>query len=115
MQCLLWRKKHGTEKNEKLENSRVELEIAIDAATFGDAVSKAFKKNAGKFNIPGFRKGKAPRHLIEQMYGKDVFHYDAVNDLFPEVYEEAVKVAGSSRWSAPRRADPLPVWRTALC
>ena len=81
-------------KNEKLENSRVELEIAIDAATFGDAVSKAFKKNAGKFNIPGFRKGKAPRHLIEQMYGKDVFHYDAVNDLFPEVYEEAVKAAG---------------------
>ena len=81
-------------KNEKLENSRVELEIAIDAATFGDAVSKAFKKNASKFNIPGFRKGKAPRHLIEQMYGKDVFHYDAVNDLFPEVYEEAVKAAG---------------------
>ena len=81
-------------KNEKLENSRVELEIAIDAATFGDAVSKAFKKNASKFNIPGFRKGKAPRHLIEQMYGKDVFHYDAVNDLFPEVYAAAVKEAG---------------------
>ena len=81
-------------KNEKLENSRVELEIAIDAAAFNEAVSKAFKKNAGKFNIPGFRKGKAPRHLIEQMYGKDVFHYDAVNDLFPEVYAAAIKEAG---------------------
>ena len=81
-------------KNEKLENSRVELEIAIDAAAFNEAVSKAFKKNAGKFNIPGFRKGKAPRHLIEQMYGKDVFHYDAVNDLFPEVYTAAIKEAG---------------------
>ena len=102
-------------KNEKLENSRVELEIAIDAATFGDAVSKAFKKNAGKFNIPGFRKGKAPRHLIEQMYGKDVFHYDAVNDLFPEVYEEAVKAAGSSRSTAPRRSWSPPASRTVRC
>lgn len=57
-------------KNEKLENSRVELEIAVDAAAFSDAVSKAFKKNAKNFNVPGFRKGKAPRHLIEQMYGQ---------------------------------------------
>ncbi len=81
-------------KNEKLENSRVELEIAVDAAAFSDAVSKAFKKNAKNFNVPGFRKGKAPRHLIEQMYGKDVFHYDAVNEIFPEVYDEAVKAAG---------------------
>ena len=81
-------------KNEKLENSRVELEIAVDAAAFSDAVSKAFKKNAKNFNVPGFRKGKAPRHLIEQMYGKDVFHYDSVNEIFPEVYDEAVKAAG---------------------
>ncbi len=81
-------------KTEKLENSRVELEIAIDAAAFAEAVSKAFKKNAKNFNIPGFRKGKAPRHLIEQRYGKDVFYYDAVNDLFPAAYEEAIKTAG---------------------
>ena len=81
-------------KTEKLENSRVELEIAIDAATFAAAVSKAFQKNAKNFNIPGFRKGKAPRHLIEQRYGKDVFYYDAVNDLFPAAYDEAVAAAG---------------------
>ncbi len=88
-------------KNEKLENSRVELEIAVDAAAFSDAVSKAFRKNAKNFNVPGFRKGKAPRHLIEQMYGKDVFHYDAVNEIFPEVYDEAVKAAGIEPVAAP--------------
>lgn len=102
-------------KNEKLENSRVELEIAVDAAAFSDAVSKAFKKNAKNFNVPGFRKGKAPRHLIEQMYGKDVFHYDAVNEIFPEVYDEAVKAAASSRWTVPRPSWSPPAWRTAPC
>ena len=81
-------------KNEKLENNSHELQFSIDAEAFNAAIAKAFKREAGKYNIPGFRKGKAPRHMIEKMFGADVFHYDAINDLFPENYEAAVKEAG---------------------
>ena len=78
---------------EKLEKSMVELQFSIDAETFKAAVNHAFKREGKKYAIPGFRKGKAPRHMIEKMYGSDIFHYDAVNDLFPEAYEAAVKEA----------------------
>lgn len=71
----------------------VELQFSIDAETFKAAVNNAFKREGKKYAIPGFRKGKAPRHMIEKMYGSDIFHYDAVNDLFPEAYEAAVKEA----------------------
>ena len=74
---------------EKLEKSMVELQFSI----FKAAVNNAFKREGKKYAIPGFRKGKAPRHMIEKMYGSDIFHYDAVNDLFPEAYEAAVKEA----------------------
>ena len=79
---------------EKLEKSMVELQFSIDAAAFKDAVSKAFKRESKKYQVPGFRKGKAPRAMIEKMYGADIFQYDAVNDLFPTAYEEAVQAAG---------------------
>ena len=78
---------------EKLEKSMVELQFSIDAETFKAAVNNTFKREGKKYAIPGFRKGKAPRHMIEKMYGSDIFHYDAVNDLFPEAYEAAVKEA----------------------
>ena len=78
---------------EKLEKSMVELQFSIDAETFKAAVNNAFKREGKKYAIPGFRKGKAPRHMIEKMYGSDIFHYDAVNDLFPEADEAAVKEA----------------------
>ena len=78
---------------EKLEKSMVELQFSINAETFKAAVNNAFKREGKKYAIPGFRKGKAPRHMIEKMYGSDIFHYDAVNDLFPEAYEAAVKEA----------------------
>ena len=78
---------------EKLEKSMVELQFSIDAETFKAAVNNAFKREGKKYAIPGFRKGKAPRRMIEKMYGSDIFHYDAVNDLFPEAYEAAVKEA----------------------
>ena len=78
---------------EKLEKSMVELQFSIDAETFKAAVNNAFKREGKKYAIPGFRKGKAPRHMIEKRYGSDIFHYDAVNDLVPEAYEAAVKEA----------------------
>ena len=79
---------------EKLEKSMVELQFSIDAETFKSAVNNAFKREGKKYAIPGFRKGKAPKAMIEKMYGKDLFQYDAINDLFPENYEAAVKEAG---------------------
>ena len=78
---------------EKLEKSMVELQFSIDADTFKNAVAAAFKRESKKYNVPGFRKGKAPRAMIEKMYGADIFHYDAINDLFLEAYEAAVKEA----------------------
>ena len=80
-------------KCEKLEKSMAELQFSIDAEAFKKAVADVFKKEGKKYPVQGFRKGKAPRHMIEKMYGSDIFHYDAVNDLFPEAYEAAVKEA----------------------
>ena len=86
---------------EKLEKSMVELQFSIDAETFKNAVNAAFKREGKKYNVPGFRRGKAPRHMIEKLYGAEVFHYDAVNDLFPAEYEAAVKAAGIEVVGAP--------------
>ena len=78
----------------KTDTNRVELEIEVDAAAFEAAVNKAYKKNIGKMNIPGFRKGKAPRHYVEKIYGTGVFYEDAVNDLYPGALDEAIKESG---------------------
>ncbi len=79
---------------DKLEKSTVAIQFSIDAETLADASAKAFKRESKKYSVPGFRKGKAPRGMIERMYGEDIFLYDAVNDLFPAEYEAAVKAAG---------------------
>ena len=77
----------------KPTGNRVELEIAIDRAAFEKAVADAYRKNVVKMNIPGFRKGKAPRAIVEKMYGKGVFYDDAINALLPDAYEEALEEA----------------------
>ncbi len=81
-------------KNEKLENNVHELQMEIDSGTFKNAVDTAYKNTAEKYNIPGFRKGKAPRSIIEKRYGSDVFFYDAINELFYDAYEAAIKETG---------------------
>ena len=76
---------------EKQEKSRVQLIIDVDKDTFAQAVTKSFKKNIGKINVPGFRKGKAPRAFVEKYYGEDIFYDDAINDVYPAALEEAIK------------------------
>ncbi|HOQ13676.1 MAG TPA: trigger factor, partial [Bacillota bacterium] len=81
-------------KSEKTEGSRYELQFKIEPDVFEAAVNRAYRKNIGKINIPGFRRGKAPRSIVEKMYGKGFFYEDAINELLPDNYEEAVRAAG---------------------
>ena len=76
---------------EKLEKSQVALTIEVSAAEFEAAVEKAYQKMRRKINVPGFRPGKAPRKMIERMYGAEVFFEEAINIAFPEAYEAAVE------------------------
>ena len=78
-------------KNEKLENNKNALEIFIDAKTFQNACQKAYLKQGKRINIPGFRKGKAPKKVIEKLYGADVFYSSAVDLVYPSAVEEAIK------------------------
>ncbi len=79
---------------EKMAGSKVKLTVEIDAEKFEQATQQAYKKTAGKYNVPGFRKGKAPRKVIENMYGPLVFFDDAFDIVYPEVYENALKETG---------------------
>lgn len=76
---------------EKLEKNMVKLTIEASAEELDAAIEKAYQKNKGKINVQGFRKGKAPRAIIEKMYGAGIFYEDAANALIPEAYDNAVK------------------------
>ena len=76
------------------ETNTYEVEVSVDGETFRAAVDKAYKKESKKIAVPGFRKGKAPRAIIEKMYGEEVFYDDAMQDCYPEALEAAVKEAG---------------------
>ena len=79
---------------EKKEKSTVELTIQVEADVFEAAIQKVYLKNRGRINVPGFRKGKAPRKIIEGMYGSGVFYEDAINECYPAAYEQAVEEQG---------------------
>lgn len=75
----------------KVDTNRWQLEVAVAADTFNTAVDHAYKKQKNRISIPGFRKGKAPRAFIEKFYGADVFYDDAINEVYPDALEAAVK------------------------
>lgn len=77
--------------NLKRENNTVTFEFSVSPEEFEKGVERSYRKNVKKINIPGFRKGRAPRFLIEKTYGKEIFYEDAVNFVLPDAYENAVK------------------------
>ena len=87
---------------EKLEGNMAKLTIEVSPEKLEAAIEKAYQKNKNKISIPGFRKGKVPRKMIEQMYGKEIFYEDAANELIPDAYEEAYDQCGEEIVSSPQ-------------
>lgn len=85
----------------KPETNVAVLEIGIDADKFNSAVTAVYNRKKNDITVPGFRKGKAPRHLIEQMYGEGIFYEDALNQLIPEAFEEALKESALTIVASP--------------
>jgi trigger factor len=88
--------------NKKTETNTVELEIAVSPEKLNEAMQKVYRRQSKNITVAGFRKGKAPRQIIERMYGDDVFLEDAVNDLCPEIYEKAIEEAGVDPVDQPK-------------
>ena len=80
-------------RNEKVAENTVEIEFKVPAEEFEAALSRVFRKASKEITVPGFRKGKAPRNMVEKMYGEEIFFNDAIDELLPMAYEEAVKAA----------------------
>ena len=76
------------------ENNKAIFTVEIGSEKFEEAIVKAYNKNKGRFNIPGFRKGKAPRKIIEKNYGEGVFYEEALNIILPEEYEKSSSKIG---------------------
>lgn len=87
---------------EKLDNGMAKLTIEAPAEELEKAIEEAYRKNRNRISIPGFRKGKAPRKMIEQMYGKEVFYEEAANELIPQAYEKALDECEEDIVSAPK-------------
>ena len=80
----------NVKSKKKGEHSTVELVIEVDAKTFEEAVNRVYLRQRKNINVPGFRKGKVPRQMLEAMYGANLFYEDAIKDVYPAAYEEAV-------------------------
>ncbi len=87
---------------EKLDKNMAKLTIEVSVEDFEEAVEAAYQKNKGKIEVPGFRKGKVPRKMIEQMYGKEVFYEDAANEVIPVAYEKVYDECEEEIVSAPK-------------
>ena len=86
---------------EKLEKNMAKLTIEVSAEELEKALESAYQKNKNKMSIPGFRKGKVPRKMIEQMYGAAVFYEDAANEIIPDAYEKALAECSEEVVSSP--------------
>ncbi|MDE6975711.1 MAG: trigger factor [Lachnospiraceae bacterium] len=87
---------------EKLEKNMAKLTIEVSAEELEKAIESAFQKNKNKISVPGFRKGKVPRKMVEKMYGKEIFYEDAANELIPDAYENALDECGEDIVSSPK-------------
>lgn len=87
---------------EKLENNMAKLTIEVPAEELEKAIESAYQKSKNKISIPGFRKGKAPRKMIEQMYGREIFYEDAANILIPDAYEKELEACEEEVVSSPK-------------
>ena len=81
-------------ETKKIDTNRYQLEITVDGEKFREAIKEAYKKNGKKINVPGFRKGKAPLHIIETYYSSEIFFEDALNLLYNDLVEDAIKESG---------------------
>ena len=98
---------------ENKEKFQVELTIEVGQEEFEAGLDQAYRKSRGNISVPGFRKGKAPRKIIEGMYGSGVFYEDAINIVYPSAYEEAVKEQGLGITScAVRSVSTAPIGST---
>ena len=86
--------KMSLKETKKIDANRYQLEITVDGEKFREAIREAYKKNGKKINVPGFRKGKAPLHIIETYYGSEIFFEDALNLLYNDLVEDAIKESG---------------------
>ena len=89
-------------KHELTEKSGFVMEFSVSKEAYAKAENEAYKKNVKSINVPGFRKGKAPKSVIEKMYGKGIFFEDAINACIPDAFEEAVKEAGLTVVGMPK-------------
>lgn len=92
-------------KSVEKEKNSAKIVVEIENGAFEQAINKAYQKNRKSIQLPGFRKGKAPRKMIEAMFGKDVFYEDAINDMFPDIYQQAVLDQGVKAVGTPSVAD----------
>ena len=87
---------------EKLEKNMAKLTVEVSAEDFEKAIEKVYQKQKKQISIPGFRKGKVPRVMVEKMYGKEVFYEDAANDLIPDAYDNALDECEEDIVSSPK-------------
>ena len=92
-------------KSANRENNKLTVQVEVEKEVFEAGISKAYLKNRKYITVPGFRKGKAPRKMIENLYGAQVFHTDAVEEIFPDVYKEAVTDQGWKTVGQPSVTD----------